>query len=65
MNKIILLSLILMFSCQVQGYSRKFTKIENCTSSGKTTNIDECQFKDSRFNFSLGVFKGSNQMNVS
>lgn len=55
---------ILLMSPVVSCYNRRFLKIENCTTSGKTSFIQECQFKDNRFNFSLNIFKGSNVSNV-
>ncbi|CAG9811169.1 unnamed protein product [Chironomus riparius] len=52
--------LILKFS---EEYNRKFLKIENSTTLGKTSIIEECQFKDTRFNFSLRIFNGSDVSN--
>lgn len=52
---------ILLILTLVNSYSRKFLQIENCTTSGKTSVIEECQFKDSRFNFSIRIFNGSEQ----
>ena len=45
----ILTFLILM--CQIQAYSRKFLKIENCTTSGRSAIIDECSIKNNKINF--------------
>ena len=58
------LVLILLIPTFAEAYNRKFLKIENCTTSGKTSVIEECQFKDSRFNFSLRIFNGSDVSNV-
>lgn len=61
---LLILTLILMVFTFVDSYNRKFLKIENCTTSGKTSVIEECQFKGSRFNFSLKVLNGSDESNV-
>ncbi|KAL7013185.1 hypothetical protein ACKWTF_015241 [Chironomus riparius] len=50
---------ILFILTFVGSYNRRFLKIENCTTSGKTSIIEVCEFKDSRLNISLRIFKGS------
>lgn len=45
------LLIILIFTHQIQAYNRKFLKIENCTTSGKTALIDECSIKNNKINF--------------
>ena len=46
-------------STMIHGYHRTFLKMENCTTSGKTSVIEECQFKDSKLNLTFRQFKGS------
>ena len=55
----------LLFSTLIEGYNRKFLRIENCTTSGKHAVIEECSIKNNKFNFIFNVINGSNDAIVS
>jgi len=51
--------IILLHINSIHGYFRKFLKIENCTTSGKTSAIEECEIKDNKMNFAFRIWNGS------
>ena len=47
-----------------EAYSRRFLKIENCTSTGKTSVVEECSIINNRLNIVLRIFNGTNNAYV-
>ena len=43
----------------------KFMKIENCTTTSKSLNIERCQINNGTLNIALDIFKFVNQVFVS
>ena len=64
-NIFLLLLLAFLIFCKTEAYSRKFLKIENCTSSGRHTIVEECFLKDNKFNFVFRFVNGTNVAIVS
>lgn len=64
MKQKILLTLFLL-CLQIEAYSRKFLKIENCTTSGIHAIIEECMLKDNKFNLVFRYVNGTSVANVS
>ncbi|KAL7013183.1 hypothetical protein ACKWTF_015239 [Chironomus riparius] len=55
---ILLITLVVVL--HIEAYSRNFLKIENCTSSGKSSVIEECSIINNRLNIVIRIFGGSN-----
>lgn len=64
-NSCIGILIIMLVVPYLEGYSRKFLKIENCTSTGKTSVIEECSIINNRLNIAIRIFNGSNNAYVS
>ena len=62
-QKIRFLIFLLIFH-EIEAYSRKFLKIENCTTSGIHAIIEECAIKNNKFNIVFRYVNGTNVANV-
>ncbi|KAL7013187.1 hypothetical protein ACKWTF_015243 [Chironomus riparius] len=63
----ILINLIVIFITfkNCNGYDRKFLKMENCTSTGKTAVIQDCEVRDNRVNAKVTILPSNkNSSNI-